>query len=303
MSSDYTDKGELPQQYKATERDVIVGDRTNTRLANRLLMDLVVLHHYRESPVKPDYLVQLLEAGIEYHLPGSEQGRFLAGEGQFVKISGTSSTIATDDDAIHFVQELLDEQKEKAFHEIEKDDEKEDEPEDITADWDVKLVTTEDNETAGDLARNPGNERFQMILDKVTSEGVSLASSHASRAEAALKALSRTFFVSDKVKARFLIVDAKKASRKKKKDIALTQDQAAEFVLCCVFDKLVNKVFSASTALASLLPVADGTVELGQFATFAQPGTTPIENPSDYDVLFGRGGESLMISNEYCWIM
>mmetsp|Transcript_26945 Transcript_26945/g.44879 ORF Transcript_26945/g.44879 Transcript_26945/m.44879 type:complete len:690 (+) Transcript_26945:131-2200(+) len=284
--------------YKSTDRDVIVGDRTNTRLVNRLLSDYVSLYHQlgfaKNAPVKKtaQQLVKLFQDGLG-------GATFLHGEGFFVKIFGASSAIATEEDAIDFVEKMLVEELYKPVQELEEGEEpnesneangdkesasKESDASEPT-EFDVKVGSTLQQE---DFAKHKGNERFLQLLDKYTaSDKVTITTSHTTRVKAACLTLRRTVEVSDSTKARFM--------RKGDKDtwIVLGEKAAAEFVLSSVFDTLLQKdlpaAFAGAMDLKTLIP-SIGTAEISQFTDFSKPGTSPITETHEYDVLFGRGG-------------
>jgi hypothetical protein len=275
--------------YKSTDRDVIVGDRTNTRLVNRLLSDYVSLYHHlgylkKDATVKKlaKHLVDLFQEGI----PGAT---FLNKKGCFVKILGASSAVATEADALYFVTKLLHEELVKPVPELEEEASKEkkgaaaSEAKEPTDD-DVKVGSTP--EQVEEFAKHKGNERFLRLLDEFTStDKATITTPHATRVKSACLTLKRT--TDSPPKSRFV--------RKGEKDtwVFLDDQAAAEYVLSCVFDTLLQKdlpaAFAGAMDLKALIP-SIGTAEISQFDDYSKPGTTPITETNEYDVLFGRGG-------------
>jgi hypothetical protein len=302
--------------YHVTDRDVVVGDQTNTRLANRLLGDLVALHqqlgHLQDETLddSSQRLVKLLTNGME-------GVNFLSGKGQFAKISGIASTIASDEEAFNFVKTMLKEEMKTVIEELQ-DQEGEVE---VTIENGVhengeaarakiagtegKANLTDSGSGSGDLDKgepgdydvkiatdknHSGNIRFQKFVKKYTSDDkVTIMAPHSSRVKATRRILRRTKELANETwKARFM------RQEKNGSWSVLDDKEAAEFIICCIFDALLQSSSSSSPPassedLKSLIP-SIGSAELSQFLDFSKPSTTPVEEPTEFDVLFGRGG-------------
>ena len=310
------EEAEPAADYKVMDRDVILGDRTNTRLANRLLSDFVALHH-QLGYVQEETLDHTSHRLANLMKNGLEGVSFLYGKGHFVKISGVNSTIATEDDAIDFVKNMLKEEMNKPAQQLqleeEEDEQDEEEPKENgvkengeprkkranNGDKESSAMESEANSSKpGDydvkIAANQvqhngnGNMRLQLFLDKYTADdNVTIMTPHLSRVKAALLTLRRIKSVSNaSFKARFVLLKDQDSFT------VLDDKDSAEFVLCRVFDELLpNPVssFANYVDLKSLIP-SIGTAEISQFMDFFKPGTTPIQDPTEFDVLFGRGG-------------
>ena len=71
----------------------------------------------------------------------------------------------------------------------------------------------------------------------------------------------------------------------------LTVQESAEFITLHLFSKLVDKDHNSAVAdLKSLIPSVGDPSEFKSFLDYSKPSSVPIENPSEFDVLFGRGG-------------
>lgn len=289
--------------YQVTERDVVVGDHANTMPANRLLGDFVGLHQ-QLGHLQEETLDDVAHRLIKLLTNGMEGVRFLRGKGHFAKISGISSTIASDDEVLDFVKEMLKAEMKTAIEELKDPEGEVEETEKNGVHEKAEVDTNEsvDTEENGEVhesrpgqfdikvpvdEHHSGNIRFQKIFEKYTvDDKLTIMAPHSSRVKATRLILRRTIDVADETcKARFM------QQQENGSWSVLDDKEVAEYVMCCIFDALLSRLssFPPSEELKSLIPSL-GSAELSQFLDFSMPSTIPVEEPTDFDVLFGRGG-------------
>lgn len=279
-------------EYHATERDVIVGDHSNTRFANRLLCDFLALHrqlgHVQEGTLDEtcQRLLRLMQNGLE-------GVSCLNGKGVFVNVAGVSSVVASDDDASCFVKSMLVEAIRSPVEELEEAGEAES---GSKADAKIEQKPQLDTNRPGDYdvvipvdQRSYGNMRFHDFVKKYIDDGVvTIMAPPSARVKATILALRQTKNAANGAQqARFM----------RRIDhggwTVLDDKESAEFVLGYVIDTLLSKssvaTFATADDLKSLIP-SIGIADLSQFQDFSQPSTTPVAEPTEFDVLFGRGG-------------
>ena len=294
---------ENPADYNATSRDVIIGDRTNSSLANRLLCDFAALHH-QLGHVQEATLKETSQRLVTLMKNGMDGVNCLSGKGEFVEISNASSVVASDDDAVNFVNAIIVEAMLSPVEGMASKDIKED-----TSKYSGKAgsvtnsATDEDEKGVLDHASRPdeydvwipddqkrfGNTRFYDFVRKcIDDEVVTITSPSSARVKATILAMGRTKTVENSTHpARFM------RRRDDGSWTVLDDQESAEFVLCFVVDTLISKrtvsTFAPAGDLKSLIP-SIGMADLSQFQDFSKPSTTPVQEPTEFDVLFGRGG-------------
>lgn len=279
-------------EYHANERDVIVGDHTYTRFTSRLLCDFMELHH-QLGHVQEDTLHETSQRLVRLMQNGLEGVSCLSGKGVFVKIAGVSSVVASDDDATCFVKSMLVEVIRSPIEDLDAVGEAEI---DCKADSKIDEKPEFDSSRPGDYdveipvdQQSYGNMRFHDFIKKYIDDGVvTIMAPPLSRVKAAILALRGTKHVSNRAhQARFM----------RRIDhggwTVLDDKESAEFVLGYVVDTLLSKsslaTFATADDLKSLIP-SIGIADLSQFQNFSQPSTSPVAEPNEFDVLFGRGG-------------
>jgi hypothetical protein len=270
-----------PTHFTTSTHDVLAGFDENP--ANKLFMDLVCFHRGLEGDeIDVQHLIKLVRNGLDYTLPmepGVPLNTLLQGTGNFWKKEGRTWVVMTDTEARDYVAALpvpqASKEKIKEFMTNRKTIAvgAEAKP---TID-DVKLVIS-GNSSSG----FGSNQVFLDIVSDVLGENkeVHPGCPTGVRIDVAVEVLKRL----DAKNVRFFV----KTGRDKWR--ALDQIETIEFVLFHIFEKI--KVFhnppSAESVLENVPVVPTGNVVLPE--DFSLPGTIPIDTPSKYDVLFGRGG-------------
>lgn len=165
---------------------------------------------------------------------------------------------------------------------------------------DIKLLHKDfpaDGEICEELRKHRGNQRLLRLIQQTMFGGevVKLTSSHELRVKATqtiLKLCESGSVVAKLTKSRFLVVDGPSHETPSEPSWKqLSKTEAAEFVLLHVFSKLVHKDHSSAVAdLQALIPSVGDPSEIASFLDYTKPSTVPIDEPTEFDVLFGRGG-------------
>lgn len=295
--------------YQVTGRDVVLGDHANTMPANRLLGDFVGLHR-QLGHLRDETLDDVCQRLVELITNGMEGVRFLSGKGHFFKVSGISSSIASDDEVLNFVKAMLKEEMKTAIEKLNDEEGKAEDTEMNGLHEKAVVDTFQSVAVAGNATlkengelddsgpgqfdvkipvdeNHSGNIRFQKIFNKYTMDDkLTIMAPHSSRVKMTLLILRGIKNVTNETcKARFM------RQHENGSWSVLDDNEVAEFIICCIFDALLSRLsfFLPRVDLKSLVPSL-GCTELSQFLDFSMPSTIPVEEPTEFDVLFGRGG-------------
>ena len=258
-------------------------------------------------------MVEIMTQGIDVTLPPQEERvpvPFLKGTAIFY--SSDSTKVLSHEEALEYVETLMDEEVKRSREELERmdlptatctDSSKESQHTGAmdtttattttetmpggasltTASLDVQLYPRDTNEPYNNNYK--GNRQWVQYVENVlAAEPISLASTSSSRVALVRSILDNSIASAKSDKPRFLLHDVAD------KWTELSYIKAAEFTLSYVFDKLVEQETIALQA-AVLPPVTTMPSEdLSPPDDLNKPGDVPIEKPDDCDVLFGRGG-------------
>mmetsp|Transcript_17426 Transcript_17426/g.25769 ORF Transcript_17426/g.25769 Transcript_17426/m.25769 type:complete len:874 (-) Transcript_17426:249-2870(-) len=273
------------------EQDIIYASETNS--ANKLLGDLICLHRALEGndSFEPKNVVELMKRGIPVTMAKpTEEAKgndpaalnhsmgpaLMQGPTNFWRKEGQKWTIMSDEESMKYVSAIADAQTHTQQR-----------PMDLTGivepdatDVNPILPTDEDIKfTPGEPAPNIFVAHIEAAV--INEKDVTYLSNNENRVRVALDALRRC--QTYKKPTRFLLQDADD----KEKYVVLNKAQCAELVLVHVFEKMRDQ-FPIVSALANVPIVPTGDVTLPE--DYSKPSTSPVDAPSRYDVLFGRGG-------------
>jgi hypothetical protein len=312
------------------DRDVVIGEGSADQKTNLLLQDVIRLHHVvyalrltsadaddkdkKQEEVKKlvDRLIKLITKGKDYELAGWKEvpKSFMKSTGRFLQKEGDSWKEMSDKEAKEELTKIVKTEFEsdvdtmaespyKEFKEILlRKATGEDAPIGTPEAKDVILLHCEGPETDKIFDQQSSNKAiFNLASQLVTS----YTSSPEKRVEAALtilQGIDQAEILMDpndgdkdapasaptsKV-ARFLVrAEGGQGTSATAVWSVLDTVDAIEFVTIFVFEVYLEKEIHVAAALAAAAEAGPGVDTSG-------PGTEPILEPTDHDVLFGRGG-------------
>jgi hypothetical protein len=322
-ASDIEDGSTLKPRF----RDVIVGEGSAGHRTNLLLQDMMRLHRIiwklqgkappstaSEAMEIAENLFNLVKNGKEYELAGLKDvpKPFMKSQGRFLKKEDKSWIEVADQDAKDALAGAMVEEFKNDdlgdltlspyshFKEILERKATEDEallpnPKDV-----VLFLCDDSAETEKMYEQQGGNRTVFSLASLLVSSTTRTVENRVQAAIELLKGLDEAeLYEEDKDKvpaavasqnSRFLVRLAEANDKVNWK--LLSGAEAAQFSLIFVFEVFLEKEIHliAYNALGNPLDnISEGIADLPS-ENMAQPGTEPIDEPNDWDVLFGRGG-------------
>lgn len=310
-----------------TFRDIIVGEGSAGHRTNLLLQDMMRLHRIiwklqdKEPPSTDDEtteiaenLFRLIKDGKEYELAGLKDvpKPFMKSKGRFLQREGKNWTELTDENAKkalsgamveEFKNDDLGDLTQSPFSDYKQILERKQSYEEplLPQPKDAVLFLCEDSAAGEKMYEQQGGNRTVFSL---ASQLVSMATkSPEKRVEAALLLLKgldeAELHDEDKEKvspavasqnSRFLVRLMESDAKINWK--LLSGAEATQFALVFIFEVFLEKEIHliAYNALGNALDNISAGIAHLPLENMTKPGTEPIDEPTDEDVLFGRGG-------------
>jgi hypothetical protein len=285
--------------YHMNHRDVLIGDLTNTRLANRLMSDFVTLYHQLNF-LKEDNLEEACQKVVSIFQDGIRHTCFLGGRGHFIKMVNFTPVLATQNETSEFVLSMLSAEMTKTIEKESKDikillfDREDDFLRSKRGEIEDKKIRCSrkcDNINPMDEyseTKEGFHHLLQLIENHIEIDTVNLSAPSWTRVKMALTILCKTTTLMPE-KSHGL-----SSNQRHNMDFptSLNNLEVAEYILCSIFDALIMKTSrcSAIDNARVSMPLSTTIEQTPECTDFSRPSETPVSDPTEFDVLFGRGG-------------